>query len=36
LAQQSQLEALRLGQFPEVEDDPDEHSWNVMLVARAV
>jgi SAM-dependent methyltransferase len=36
LAQQSQLEVLRLGQFPELETDPDERAWNLGLVARAV
>jgi hypothetical protein len=36
LAEQSRLEVLRLGQFPDFEQDPDERSWNVMLVARAV
>jgi SAM-dependent methyltransferase len=35
-AQQSGLEVLRLGQFPEFDQDPDEASWNVMFAARAV
>jgi SAM-dependent methyltransferase len=35
LAQQSGLDVLRLGQFPEFDREPDERSWNVMLVARA-
>jgi SAM-dependent methyltransferase len=35
LAQQSGLDVLRLGQFPEFDREPDEHAWNVMLVARA-
>lgn len=30
------FELLRLGAFPEVERDPDESTWNVLAVARAV
>jgi hypothetical protein len=36
LAERSGLEVLRLGQFPDFDQEPDERAWNVMLVARAV
>jgi SAM-dependent methyltransferase len=35
LMEQSGLEVARLGQFPELDAEPDERSWNVILVARA-
>jgi SAM-dependent methyltransferase len=35
LAAQSEMQVVRLGQFPEFDREPDEGSWNVMLVARA-
>ena len=34
--QQSGLELIRLGGFPQFDHDPDETTWNVMGVARAV
>jgi hypothetical protein len=30
------LELVRLGAFPAFDDEPDERTWNVALVARAV
>lgn len=30
------FELLRLGAFPNIEDEPSEHTWNVAFVARAV
>ena len=36
LLDRSGFELARLGRFPDVEADPDESSWNVAIVARAV
>ena len=35
LLERSGFEVVRLGQFPELDREPDERSWNIMLVARA-
>jgi SAM-dependent methyltransferase len=32
---QADLELVRLGAFPEVEDEPSEETWNALVVARA-
>ena len=30
------FELIRLGAFPNLDDEPTEHTWNVALVARAI